>query len=86
VYLAGINFTYESFSYGEPLLLTIIPESANPDGGDMVIMGRNFGTATEPHQVMIGGTSCADIKVVYNYQLVTCKYPQGEENGLSSIK
>ena len=66
-----------NFSYGAPLLATIVPETANTDGGDLVIMGRNFGHDAALLEVLIGEEPCRDVKMVYEHQLLTCKYPAG---------
>lgn len=65
------------FSYGAPLLVTVVPETANTDGGDLVIMGRNFGSDAALVEVRIGDEACRDVKMVYEHQLLTCKYPAG---------
>lgn len=65
------------FAYGAPLLVTVVPETANTDGGDLVIMGRNFGNDAALVEVMIGDETCRDVKMVYEHQLLTCKYPTG---------
>jgi hypothetical protein len=66
-----------AFSYGAPLLVTIVPETANTDGGDLVIMGRNFGQDANLLEVLIGDEVCRDVKMVYEHQLITCAYPAG---------
>jgi len=67
----------ESFSYGAPLLVTIVPETASTDGGELVIMGRNFGQDAELLEVRIGDEVCREVKMVYENQLLTCEYPAG---------
>lgn len=66
-----------NFSYSAPLLATIVPETANTDGGEVVIMGRNFGHDAALLEVRIGDEVCRDVKMVYEHQLLTCKYPPG---------
>lgn len=66
-----------NFSYGIPLVVTVVPEIANTEGGDMVIMGRNFGSFSSSPVVMIGDQLCTNVKVVFEHELLTCKYPPG---------
>jgi hypothetical protein len=75
--IATFTATYSNFSFGMPLVLTIIPDQGSTDGGDMVLMGRNFGDVTTDHEVLIGTQQCENIKVVYDHQLLTCRYPAG---------
>lgn len=75
--------TMAGFAYGIPLVVTVVPEIANVEGGDMVIMGRNFGAFASSPIVMIGDVPCRDVKVVFEHELLTCKYPPGKCSGIA---
>eukprot|EP00624_Nannochloropsis_granulata_P000650 evm.model.NODE_12539_length_10647_cov_21.244482.3 len=48
-------------------------------------MGRNFGHTSEGLEVLIGDQLCMEIKMVYEHQLVTCKYPPGTGKDLPML-
>ncbi|TFJ84058.1 hypothetical protein NSK_004532 [Nannochloropsis salina CCMP1776] len=73
------------FTYAGPLLVTVVPDTANTGGGDLVVMGRNFGHTSEGLEVSIGGEACREVKMVYEHQLITCKYPPGTGKGLPML-
>jgi len=84
--LGGVEASLpQSFNYAAPLLVTVVPENANTDGGDLVIMGRNFGHASGGLEVLIGDQLCKEVKMVYEHQLVTCKYPPGTGKDLPML-
>ncbi|KAM3570220.1 hypothetical protein VYU27_007700 [Nannochloropsis oceanica] len=86
VTLSGVDVSLpQSFSYAAPLLVTVVPETANTDGGDLVIMGRNFGHTSVGLEVLIGDQLCMEVKMVYEHQLITCKYPPGTGKDLPML-
>ena len=75
----------QPFTFAAPLLVTVVPETANTEGGDLVIMGRNFGAASGALEVLIGDQMCKEVKMVYEHQLITCKYPPGTGKDLPML-